>query len=698
MRKLVFVIACYVLLFPAIVHCAGTDRDSVLAVVGIVTDESAELGDFPAFIVSAESVLVVVPSDSKGSLRRELRIVGDKPDVPMWIAHGVSKQSLDTRSNVVIYFSRPGTWVLAAKTDAVEDMRREGLIVSPIQWTPLKRLLEPSFGEVLSRKLLSRKERLPERLAEPQIAEVDTLNVLENLTFLCFDSSSQTYKTRYSCRSETYDEVVPFLTNLLRTYLSDPAWSVDTMHFEISLCPHGKHLVNIIASRPGRRTSASYVICAHYDATAYREADWDWQTDPAPGSDDNGSGVVAVLECARLLANVDLDVGLKFIAFSGEEQGLLGSSYYVNHLSQADSIIGVINFDMLGYAQPSKLIEITYDWKSAWLAALLTSCADSSFSLPLVGKNRTGIYNSDHASFWAQGIPGIMLNDRTEESGVPAYPYYHTTSDTLGNVDIGQVCDVIRLVTDFMSQFATVGEDSLSDIALSPSSIELNWPGRDWGEPLVEGSEVTAKIRATNLGGSMREPVPYSLEIWEGERQSGRLVYDDTLEIFLAKGMSSDLVASWQLAEGFYGDLTLTFVLLPIVEGIESDLGNNETHVEQTVMPEHLVFDKLHVYPNPLTDVRSAKLAFEILYRETDPIAVLEISVFDITGRMIGEGKLKLTNVFKDFEIGYNANIDLSDFIFDGDLAPGIYLLVARARIIGESDRAVEQTLFAVDR
>src|SRR4030095_15802633 len=92
---------------------------------------------------------------------------------------------------------------------------------------------------------------------------------------------------------------------------------------------------NVIARRPGARPgSGKYVLGAHYDSIARRTPNWNHQTDPAPGADDNGSGVACLIEAARVLLQEQYDFDLEFCFFSGEEQILLGSKAYV-----ADSLV-----------------------------------------------------------------------------------------------------------------------------------------------------------------------------------------------------------------------------------------------------------------------------------------------------------------------------------------------------------------------
>jgi len=72
--------------------------------------------------------------------------------------------------------------------------------------------------------------------------------------------------------------------------------------------------------------------------------------DTIPGADDNASGISGVLETARLLSNFNMDYTIKFIAFDEEEDGLVGSLAYADSaFASCDSILGVLNLDMIGY-------------------------------------------------------------------------------------------------------------------------------------------------------------------------------------------------------------------------------------------------------------------------------------------------------------------------------------------------------------
>ncbi|MBE0697328.1 MAG: M20/M25/M40 family metallo-hydrolase, partial [Anaerolineaceae bacterium] len=85
---------------------------------------------------------------------------------------------------------------------------------------------------------------------------------------------------------------------------------------------------NLILTIPGTQNPAEVVILsAHYDS---RSGNLLSATDPAPGADDNGSGSAALLEAARILHGQTFPRTIRLIWFTGEEQGLYGSSAYVN--------------------------------------------------------------------------------------------------------------------------------------------------------------------------------------------------------------------------------------------------------------------------------------------------------------------------------------------------------------------------------
>lgn len=96
-------------------------------------------------------------------------------------------------------------------------------------------------------------------------------------------------------------------------------------------------LYNVIAEKKG--ISSKYIlVCGHYD------------TRTGVGANDNGSGVAVIMEMARLIKEVETEYSVRFINFSGEELGLLGSLHYANNIIGANdtNLLFVFNIDQLG--------------------------------------------------------------------------------------------------------------------------------------------------------------------------------------------------------------------------------------------------------------------------------------------------------------------------------------------------------------
>ena len=94
---------------------------------------------------------------------------------------------------------------------------------------------------------------------------------------------------------------------------------------------NGFELTNVICNKGGE-TNKIILICGHYDTILGDNAED--TVSRAPGANDNASGVAAILEIARILFSVDLKYSIRFVLFSGEEQGLIGSGHYVDAITR----------------------------------------------------------------------------------------------------------------------------------------------------------------------------------------------------------------------------------------------------------------------------------------------------------------------------------------------------------------------------
>lgn len=193
---------------------------------------------------------------------------------------------------------------------------------------------------------------------------------------------------------------------------------------------------NVVATLPGVLDSTKVVyICAHMDATSPTP------TLCAPGADDNASGTAAVLEAARILSQYRFAHTIKFVAFNGEEQGLVGSANYAADVAAlGEDVVGVFNLDMIAYpgSDPAPPDMVIYtDEPSQGLAATLAGAADTYVPgelEPLVYVQALG--GSDHFSFWRQGYNAVLAIE-AEAWSADFCPWYHTCSDRIEQYALG---------------------------------------------------------------------------------------------------------------------------------------------------------------------------------------------------------------------------------------------------------------------
>ena len=209
---------------------------------------------------------------------------------------------------------------------------------------------------------------------------------------------------------------------------------------------------NVEATLNGTDTTSDdiYIICAHYDTVS-----------AGPGADDDTSGTAAVLIAASIMSHYQFNHTIKFVAFSGEEQGLLGSAVYAADVAaQGWDIIGVLNCDMISYAITSSdgnnLIVFEDDaseWLYSYTAAINTLYADY---IQLTLEQGGWTWGSDHNSFWDQGYSALFYFEYTET------PYYHSAQDTIAHINASYAVKNMRLI------FATLAELAGSGLSSTP--------------------------------------------------------------------------------------------------------------------------------------------------------------------------------------------------------------------------------------
>lgn len=257
----------------------------------------------------------------------------------------------------------------------------------------------------------------PSSFAAPDYPQVDTMvaRVTGN-ELQTFDQTLQDFGTRYSNLQGGLDAQA-WLVQQFQSYGYDQIAQTAVPNIQAK---------NVCATLPGTTTPEQvYVIGGHYDSITSNHAN-------APGADDNGSGTSGVLEVAKALSGYSFQSTIVFCGYAGEELGLLGSQQHAGDLKAAGTQVkGMINLDMIGYLEPgdSMDIDVLANGSSAAMRQLFSDVVARYVpsAIEVDGQIPPGA-SSDHASFWQEGFPAIML---FEDSGNYT-PYLHTANDTVG--------------------------------------------------------------------------------------------------------------------------------------------------------------------------------------------------------------------------------------------------------------------------
>ncbi|MBN2678265.1 MAG: Zn-dependent exopeptidase M28, partial [Anaerolineaceae bacterium] len=219
---------------------------------------------------------------------------------------------------------------------------------------------------------------------------------------------------------------------------------------------NGSTWKNLILTIPGRDQidPQEIILSAHLD---------DLPEANAPGAGDNGVGVAALLEIARVLRYFEFNATIKLIWFTGEEQGLRGSKAYVNDFGGPffEDLVGVFNLDMFAYdSDGDDCFEIhAGDMAKSYTLGDCLVASIQAYSLPLTFdylKLEIPGSISDHRPFWDEDVAAIELlenhsarqeSDDYHQCGdeVDTNPYRHTSQDTVQNsVNVDYAFNIIK--------------------------------------------------------------------------------------------------------------------------------------------------------------------------------------------------------------------------------------------------------------
>lgn len=210
---------------------------------------------------------------------------------------------------------------------------------------------------------------------------------------------------------------------------------------------------NVIAFKdnPGNK---SIVIGAHYDHLGWGQSGSLYRGDEPKihnGADDNASGTSGLLELAHYFSlGVELEDDLLFIAISGEELGLIGSNYFVNHPTiDIGTVKAMINMDMIGRMTDNKLTVFGTGSANMW-DSVITRTNSDNLELQLV-PDGTGA--SDHTSFYYKNIPVLHYFTGTHTD-------YHKPSDDASYINAIGMRTVVSNIASVIKELDRLNEET----------------------------------------------------------------------------------------------------------------------------------------------------------------------------------------------------------------------------------------------
>lgn len=224
---------------------------------------------------------------------------------------------------------------------------------------------------------------------------------------------------------------------------------------------------NLVVTKVGTLYPNTYVIiCGHYDTINGR------------GTNDNGSGVVTILEVARLLQNIPTEYSIKFINFSGEEDGLVGSQHFVSTVVNATNpkmdIKLVFNIDEVGGR--ANMVNNTITCERDTGSPTSNNAASNTITNELMNcvelysplnTNLSYAYASDYMPFEDNNevITGFFEINET--------PHRHSSTDLLVNMDPVYVYNIAKAATGAMLHFAVAATTALSNDTAIANQVSL---------------------------------------------------------------------------------------------------------------------------------------------------------------------------------------------------------------------------------
>jgi len=194
---------------------------------------------------------------------------------------------------------------------------------------------------------------------------------------------------------------------------------------------------NVIGYVPGKKKNKYIVLSAHYDHLGRMGADTYF-----PGANDNASGCAMLFSLAKHFVVNQPEYSIVFCFFSGEEAGLVGSNYFVNHpYFKLNKVAFVLNIDIMGAADKGITV-VNGSVHEERFNTLVEINNEKKYIAEV--KKRGAAANSDHHFFSEAGVPAFFIYSMGSVTN------YHDIFDTAANTPLTQFDEVQALIIDFL--------------------------------------------------------------------------------------------------------------------------------------------------------------------------------------------------------------------------------------------------------
>lgn len=345
---------------------------------------------------------------------------------------------------------------------------------------------------------------------DPKISEI--INEISSQNLEKYVRTLVGFKTRHSLSKQSSDNVgigaaARWIKSQFDEFSKSSNGKLTTEIDYFTIEPDGRridrkvNLMNVMAILKGTDTNDNRVLIvgAHFDSRAENVMD---SIIDAPGANDDLSGAAAVMELARVMSKREFLATIIFVAFSGEEQGLFGSTHLANKIKELNglnkcNLIAMLNNDMIGNAYSNetflrdnmhvrvfsenipaneskeekrlrKLSGSEYDGKSRQLARYIKEIGEryvDQIQVKLIFRSDRFLRGGDHTPFNRLGYPAVRFCEMNEN-----YDHQHQNIKIENGKQFGDLPEFIDF--EYVRKITAINCAVLANLALAPASPE----------------------------------------------------------------------------------------------------------------------------------------------------------------------------------------------------------------------------------